>query len=544
MESMSAALPLGVSGQLASNGYDNSNRSGKVTAGLKHPRSFRETRVPDARKISKQDSTSIQALPALKAEKVHEITPLTPIGLAGTILSRLHQLVSKEDQKKLDRVARDSGYREKLASFLKGGFKSEPYYQTDSCNTLYWGLMNGQLTAGEFLDYYTNLLIMIFFFPRDCKGTQPSSDKENLATGIKQIPLNEINLWNYSQKNQDEISAFIQSYPGAWNIFEIQLSSKVQRLLSAKALPEKGIATYMDKLWWLKILDGHTPGAWLTTERDKIILGSFSLFQNTVKPKNEEGEEIMIKPTFSAGGWDVLKNMRLKNEHPMALWHPDIGDSLVSPDGLYAGSLALLHDFYHVNILNTASKAKRQKYLQLDTDVVEPRIRFYKRLISGKKVPEDEQFIKGFNTVYSKMYGGAPGNWQDNIQRYYDNDDDVRSRSLVDQVNLNGIMDDYSYSIYCWLKPLLCKSGKNLDWSIIPQHLLVFQIVNSGDHRLAKKILNTEIKEYPDVVSKMTWNKSGETEKECMRRRAELSMTNPQSFIQWEISHWVNYLGR
>ena len=554
MESMGAASPLPlrvnvrvnvrISGQLASNGHDNSSdHLGKTAVGLKRSRSFREAQVPDARKVSKQDSTSIQALPALKAEKPHEITPLTPKDLAGTILSRLHQLVSKEDQKKLDRVARDSSYREKLESFLKGGFNSEPYYQTDSCNTLYWGLMNRQLTPEAFLDYYTDLLIIIFFFSQDCEGTKPSSDEENLATGIKQIPLNEINLCDYFSEYKDAISAFIQSYPYSRNIFEIQLSSRAKALLLTKELPETNISTYIGKFWWLTLLDSMTPGIWITGGQDKIILGSFSLFQNAVKPKNEAGEEIMIKPTLSAGDWDVLKEIRSNDEHPMALWHPDIGDSLVNPDDMHAGSLALLHDFFHVNILNTVSKAKRQKFLQLDTDVVVPRIRFYKRLVSGKKVSEDKQFIQGFNTVYSRMYGREPGNWQDNIQQYYDNDVDVRDRFLVDQLNINEEKDDYSDSIDRWLAPSI-REDADLPRRIIPQHLLIFQIVNSSNHKLAEEILGIEIKEYPDAVSKMTWDKSRETSEECIQRREKLLETHPKLFIQWEISHWINYLGR
>ena len=516
----------------------------------KHPHPDSGAQALGTRKVQKQNPVSLQTTPALNAEKTREVVPLTPGDFADTILSELHRLLSEEEQNKLDQVASNSGYREKLVSFLSGGFKSRQYYQTDTCNTLYWGLINQQLTPEEFLHHHTKLLIMIFFFPRHCKGVKPLYDAINLATDIKSIALNDIKLCDYSQKNQNEISAFTEAYPDSQEIFEIKLSHRAQvKLLKLEPELELELGSesgseseseseselnsedaYIEKLQWLLLLDSTTPGVWLTAKKDKVILGSFSLLQNAVKPKNEAGEEITIKPTFGETDWKGLKEMRLQEQHPIAIWHPEIDSSMERPDGLYISSLAVLHDFLHVNILNTADKAKRQKFLQLDTEVVSPRIDFYERLMSGAKTPEDEQFIKGFNTIFSEIYGHQPEDWQHNIKQYYDSDEDIKDRHFVDQVRLDEENDNYDDYISCWSTDLPDESLIQFH-EILAHHLLIFQIASSDNHELAKKILGIEIKEYPEVVSGTAWDGNGEMKGKYGLADREI-----------EMSQWVAYL--
>ena len=463
------------------------------------------------------------------------------------LLSKLHHFAPVEDKARLDMIAKDIGYQKKFDHLMKEKFKSEDYLLSDSCNTLYWGFMNGQLTEEEFLEHYHFLKLIFFFFPKQCEGKLPAGEYD-LATEVREITCEDL-------RTSRDYPVFYMSilplskdsdYKGhPYKIFEFYLTRNVQKLLSSCnmwVLGRNDRAPDFQQnhyLFWLRYLDDKIPGIWLSKDKNKIAIGSFSFLSWAVEAGTLN--PVKIKPGFGAGNWEALKLMRLEEQHPVALWHPLVSNSLVQPDGYWVGTISHLHDFYHTYLINQLGKEMRQQYLRWDTKIACPRIAFYERFLSGEKTEGDEKFIRIFDGI---KYGN-----QGDMQRW---DSDYISklhrmetvlRPLVDQeIPGDGKIPLNLHSLQHGKERILF----NLTfWEMLEINLFLFHAITSKDDELVKEVLGIGIQQYPDVRLAMSecnkaMDETADDSDEAIKK-AYLK-AHPLAGYKWLIDMWVRAL--
>ena len=453
-----------------------------------------------------QQASPGNQLPASSADFFsHQAVSSRDIKPDTALLSKLHHFAPSEDKARLDLITKDIGYQEKFDRLMEKKFKSEDYLLSDSCNTLYWGLMNGKLTEEEFLEHYHFLKLIFFFFPKQCQGRLPAGEYD-LATKFKKITCKDI-IFSGDYPSLEisglPLSKYSDDKGHPYEFFEFYLTHQAQTLLSSydmEALGRNELASDFQQnhyLFWLRFLDDTIPGIWLSKGEDKIAVGSFSFLSRAVEAGTSS--PVKIKPGFGAGNWDALKLMRLEEQHPVALWHPLVSNSLIQPDGYWAGTISHLHDFYHTYLINQLGKEMRQQYLRWDTKIACPRIAFYERFLSGEKTEEDEKFIRIFDEIKYRNQG--------NVQRW-DNDYisalhkiETAMRPLIDQ----EIREDNKIPInVCTLQYREEKILFDLTFrEVLEINLFLFHAITSKDNELMKEVLGIGIQQYPDVRQAM-----------------------------------------
>ena len=433
--------------------------------------------------------------------RVHQIESFTTEASPGDALSELYHFVLPDDRSKLNAVVQNQDYEEKLSSLLKDGFTSKLYYSEDTCNTLCWGLMNGKLTQEEFTDHYHFLMLIFFFFPKKCQGDKLPEGEYDLATKVREITCSKV----VPSKNHKEISKCLKSYflknkdkKQQYKFFKFYLTDQVVNLLENKITQHFEKHLYSKDfqqthyLFWIKLFTRDIPGVWFSDDEKKITVASFTYLSQSVK--DDKFDSVNIKPGFGAGNWDALKLMRLKEQHPVAFWHPEVSNSLIQPDGYWIGTIAHLHDLYHVYIINRLGKEKRQWYLKMDGEIILPEIEFYDRVLSEKQTKDDTIFFQILKTIPYKN-----NNWEELIEltipELYKKETEYRE--LVDQEIFS------TSNIPCTLRALLCASNSMLfvvcQGSMLKINLFIFQVIKNGNNALANEILDIDINEYPEV---------------------------------------------
>ena len=494
-----------------------------------------------------QQAAPVNQLPDYGADfSSHQAVFSRDIKPDTALLSELHHFVFPEDKGRLDLVVKDISHQKILDSLIAEEFKLPRYLSPDSCNTLYWGLRNGKLKEEEFLEYYHLLMLVFLFFPKQCRGKLPEGEYD-LAMGFKKSNFKDIILsgdYPGLEKSELPLSKYSDDKGHPYKIFEFHLTGHVRKLLSLCKTEYLQGRPYTDDfqqnhyLFWLKFLSEKIPGIWLSRHKNKIAVGSFSFLSMAV----EDGtlNPVKIKPGFGAGNWEALKLMRLEEQHPVALWHPLVSNSLVQPDGYWAGTFSHLHDFYHTYLLNQLGKEIRQQCLRLDTKIACPRIAFYGRFLSGEKTEEDEKFIRIFDGIKYRNQG--------NMQRW-DNDYistlhklETAMRPLIDQ----EITEDNKVPInVCTLQYREADILFDLTFrEVLEINLFLFHAITSKDNELMKEVLGIGIQQYPDVRKAMaefneTMDEASDDSDEAIKAYLR---AHPLAGFKWLIDIWVRAL--
>ena len=464
------------------------------------------------------------------------------------LLDKLHHFVLPEDKIKLDIFMRNAGYREKFDKLMEGKFKSDAYLLSDTCNTLYWGLMNEKLTEEEFLNHYHFLMFNLFFFREQCKGKLPAGEY-SLAKSVREITLHELDSGSDYSKDTVLMRSLLQNASDQrhqYKIFEFFLTDNVKSLLAAHHpryfMRNKRSNEFQQNhhLFWIGLFELHVPGVWLSEDKTKIAIGSFSLLSLAVETGTLN--PVKIKPGFGAGDWDALKLMRLEEQHPVALWHPEVSNSLEQPDGYWAGTLSHMHDFYHLRLINKLGKEKRQWYLGLDTKISCRRIAFYKRVLSDKKTELDKIFIHIFGML---KYGGGS-----NVEGW---DTKCISELLQLEVNQRSFVDqelhkdkDKDEDIPPRLHTILY-GGRHILYDLnfqekLETNLFIFHVIMSDDARLANALLGINIREYPEVRDAIT--KYNETSDNADKEIKDYLDAHPSAGFKWLMDKWIMELSQ
>ncbi len=82
------------------------------------------------------------------------------------LIQQLNQYLSPEEQSILRSEASDPLHQHRL-EMLKtpSSWKSHLMHDPETCNTLYWGLFNNEISPEQFLEFYSLLTLNITFFP-------------------------------------------------------------------------------------------------------------------------------------------------------------------------------------------------------------------------------------------------------------------------------------------------------------------------------------------------------------------------------------------
>ena len=431
---------------------------------------------------------------------VHKIKLFATEASLNSLLSELHRFVSPDDMIRLEAVAQNQDYEKKLSSLLKDGLISKLYYSEDTCNTLCWGLMNGKLTQEEFTDHYHFLMLIFFFFPKKCQGDKLPEGEYDLATEVREITCSEICCGeNYREirgcfkpdllKNNGEKQQY--------KFFEFNLTNQAKSLLanSMSNLRKNKFSKDFQQnhyLFWIHFYESHVHGVWMSDDDKKVTVASFNFFSQAVK--NGTFDLVNIKPGFGAGNWDALKVMRLKEQHPVAFWHPEVSNSLIQPDGYWVGTIAHLHDFYHAYTINRLGKEKRQWYLKMDGEIILPEIKFYDRVLSEKQTKDDTIFFQILKTIPYKN-----NNWEElialTIPELYKRE--TECRELVDQeIFSTSEITGALWALQYTSKIMLFDVPQG---SMLKINLFIFQVIKNDNNALANEILDIDIEEYPEA---------------------------------------------
>ena len=516
----------------------------------------------DPRSEPKRQKIEQRDLCTQAADKVYLHAP--PKDFTGTTLSELCRFLPDDDRQALIKIAANDpeqyGYRETLASLSEQGLQSESYYSTETCNALYWGLMNGELTPDEFLKHHFALMVITSFSPATCEDWKPTGIM-NLESRIKSVSLDQLDLGQYSEDDQTKIRSLIKNNYDTPDVFEISFPDGFQQKIAetecqmdedTESLADEQTEFFMR----LPQIIGSMPGVWFTTKKDKIIIGSLPLMLQIIQPADESIEPVEIKPVFgSIINKDQLKAMRLDGQCPMQLWHPAVNSSAIKYNGVWLGTLTGLPGLYSAHILNTMSPEKRQELLRFDTEVIVPRKEFYQRIITDKPTEEDEFFLIEFTKILAGRY-----NLDDEFMPYSKEDPDQQ----VDFASICLKRDKWAVTEHCFVdqhssyekliaaREQLIEAGGS--WRNIQQGLripgfciikefvhqyFIFQVAMNNDNELAQEVLGIEVREYPDAVQSLLGqdiNKEGLSYKSII---TNYLIDNPETGTKLDMTHWL-----
>ena len=508
------------------------------------------------------------------------------------MLDQLQIFLSSEDQVILEKIAGNHEYCDKLTHIPYKGLPSEKqlktYLNADTCNVLYYGLIQGILSEDEFMESYHTLMIYLFFFPGNLPEA-PLNSVPALAEDITTVYWGDIppylkNTQPLLKKGTPLINLFFDTdQKPSYYFLKITLTNEFGAACAKGILGDR--KQYCSNLEiahfiiWIDILSYNVPGIYLDRESKKsLYIPSFALQKALLQyiTVSEYGQQrsVAMKPVFGACDWEQLKTMRFKNQHPLGLWHPMIKSSQLQPDGYWFSVLAYLHDIYHVSKLNQITLRNRNNYLNKDNIFNRPIVMFLERIIkvgipSDKSLIQDiadKIFIDGleqqfreisFTLVCDEMseYLLEPYPWQlpENLKQYYYpryNEDfsfpasltittTNTYRRLVDQEQIytqkytNHIKERSHFNMF-----------KPTPWHIslttrLAYNAVVFQSVIHKKHSKDYRFCACDIKEHPK--ERNTLNEMAASPE----RRPQLESfckDHPDTVDRWHIDWWVRYL--
>ena len=485
---------------------------------------------------------------------------------SGDMLDKMYRFVSFDEQIALDDIAKNTGYESSFERLQAEGRSSTLFFRKDTCNILCWALRQNKLNEDDFMDYYHFLLLNLLFIP-DAQSGFIFPDKPPLAVSVNVIPYSALDPFvkdTFREKNARYLDGLGAEGEGVEfyeysisDVFKLMLDSNDSLVLARKQLADNKQDTdwaenLVDLKRWFGFL-GRIGIIALNEAKDRAYIPSFSALAGMLSKREvEEGGAISIKPGFGSGKWEDLKAMRMGNEHPLALWHPAV-DSIIKPDGLWIGTLAHLHDLYHVAVLNGLTKAQRQLALDIDTLVNTSYNEFLMRLLDKKGSvvsknsiinEEDRVFIEGVESLYGGCYPWKERYVQERVKDELEGnlkdyrpfiDQDTRNWDEFKKHRIEHCLSFYTIGFlsvfpdpcFRWNKIIFDLVRRNEDDSITRNLLCADSWFNGGED-------NSPIREYPEIRDKQNPYRAG--------FGLGVLLGDKYIAIKWHIDWWVRYL--
>ena len=501
------------------------------------------------------------------------------------MFDQLHTFLSPEDKATLILTTANPQYRNKFSLL---SYKEcppmlhvrEDVDVTGVCNTLYYGLIHGLLSEDEFMECYHTLMIHLFFFPERLPEP-PLNTATTMAKDISIITWHDIpsELKKYGFVS---VSRDIFNGRSKWfdYYFKIEFTEEFANRCKEERFScneERDCSNFETAHFinWFYIFEDNIPGIYFDKENGKTLyIPSFSLQRELLKYISYGKEEsVSMKPVFGLCDWEQLKSMRFKNQHPIALWHPLIKDSLLQPDGYWLGVLSYMHDIYHVTKLNQVPLYKRLQRLHYDTAFNTPIVSFLERIIKNNAVADknlvqdttDRLFIDGLEQQFSEISStlvcdemsehlsqpypwGLPESVEASYSRYNEKFSVPASLEMTTTTYYRRFLDQEAtddkvynedfknHTHFNMFKPIpYCRSLT----SRLAYNMMVFQSVihkaDSEDYRFHA----CDIKEYPK--ERNTLNEMGAS-RECRLKLESFCKDYPDAVDRWHIDWWVRYL--
>ena len=442
------------------------------------------------------------------------------------MLDQLHRLISPRELEKLTRVANDNSHREKLNQLKQEGLASELYFSANTCNTLYWGLMNGELTESQFLENYHYLTLKLMFVPEGrslSKGDPLKGFSQRVELFDIILPTPDTRL---TWKNLSVARYLIMRKKPHKDAFSSTRCPK------SESQPVVDPEVRSRHFWhWVSIFPEGTG-----YHGSIYNIGSVSAIKRDFEAKARENEKVAMKPGFGGGDWDALKVLRLQDQHPVALWHPDL-HSLDQPDGLWIGALPHLHDFIHLNLISNLSQRIRHEALTLDTLAIQPAIAFLQRFTQGQLTNQDRHFLslcEEQEAFIAKRSKQPVEETELDIEIAKAKLKQLSERHLVDQVFFSDskyrceVMGEF-YSRTCLLNTELIDR--------VLQNLFIFTLVRGNHQAFAIQFLKTELQEYEmdrEIIEDINPQLPG--------LFSDICNMLPATILSWQIDWWIRKL--
>ena len=152
---------------------------------------------------------------------------------------------------------------------------------------------------------------------------------------------------------------------------------------------------------WLKTLYFKKMGGVFFTHinEETVILILTPGIQETRAALNNP-QPVKLQPTFGSLTAEEVFTLRQNNRHPLALYHPDITNSLEKPHGCRAGAAgASLHDVYHHTLLNCLPEWQRTTFLIFDQAEMQLQNVLYETPYESEVDPTDKA-VPNFKDIY------------------------------------------------------------------------------------------------------------------------------------------------
>ena len=510
---------------------------GLETAGVKlatprKPKKEPKIHLPSGRKAelppeSAASPGSARAIPDT-ADITNKERQINPIQVCGNfrILDQLHRFISPDELDKLTCVANDNSRRAKLEQLKKEGLTSGLYLTADTCNTLYWGLMNGELTEWQFLENYHYLTLKLMLVPEGqpvpaSAALQGFSQRVGTFTVISPDPDTELTWENLSgarylititQEQGDYLLQFDQN-PGPENLPVVAPEVRTQHF------------------WhWMSIFPGGKGHL-----RRQYRIGSVFAIKRHFEDKSSPEDRVAMKPGFGAGDWDALKALRMLDQHPVALWHPDL-HSLEQPDGLWIGAMPHLHDFIHLNLISGLSRHIRDEALTLDTLAIVPAIAFLQRFIQEQLTDLDRHFMSlcreqdDYLAIRSNQPGRKTKLDKETAKKMLKK---LSERYLVDQPFFS--LEEYRRKVEGdFYSCIYLQSPDAIDQLLL--NLFIFTLVSGNHQNFTRQFLKVELKEHSNARRQVEC---------CQYRSNKLSgfwSMHYEVIQKWFVDWWVRKL--
>ena len=432
----------------------------------------------------------------------------------------------------------------------------------DTCNALYWGLMNGRLTPEEFQQHYYSLMMIVFFSPAAFQGPKPPGAMD-LESVIKLVSLDQLDLSEYPEKSRAEMNLF-KNRLGSPDFFEISFPDGFRERLAGMREgvldQDPGSPGCSQEEFFMSLLgsEGDASETWLTIKQDKIVIGTLPLMQQMIQPVDESIEPVVLKLVFGSPSLDQIKEMRAGGQYLVPLWHPAVDDSVIECNGIWLGTFSVAYSLFKAGILNKISQERRQEFLWLDTEITVSRRDFYQRVLSDQATEQDRFFLQEFSKILVDRTQTRHGRSRFNFLSHYgekklvthcsEEDGEIKLRPLIDQ------LCSYAELISLY-RNILLQSDLSLSESkydtlcarvIVKKelihHFFLFHVVINDDSKLAQKILGIEVRKYPEVREHLIRDRNNETRVEYEVRRASYLRKNPKAGIQLDMTYWVEAL--
>ena len=452
-------------------------KTGKTTS--KEPAPSGSPPEPEAGTISSGFSKS----EGTSAAAITEGQPVDPVEVCRHFkeLDQLHHFVSPAELAMLTTVANDSHRREKLEQLKTEGLNSELYGCEDTCNTLYWGLMNNELTERQFLENY-HFLTLRLAFPL-LKG----------GAGLKLSPDDYLEMLLTLPENKATIEHFFGGLPVLYISHPESPTWENLDSVHYSIISRRGNYAQNEGCDGLE--------AWIYDFREffpRCRISSVSNIKRAWESCSPDHKPLAMKPGFGFGDWNALKQFRLQEQHPVALWHPQL-NSLTYPDGRWINTLAHLHDFMHLKGLSTLPQALRNEALTLDSLAIEPAITLLEHLADQQLTGDEKQFL-----AWNDQQVEFLSKWNPHLVKWSALTGEAISehlKKLKDDrylVDMNFVKEDYHpvtesrfYSRFT-----LHDTGAI---NQLLQNLFIFNLVNGNDRAFAERFLKVELKEYEEA---------------------------------------------